>query len=218
MKKMLRRLLVIIVIVGLIFIAYRGITYYIDWNNSWKIEVTIARINVRKTPSPFDSKLGEVNKGQKFRILDQYLEDDGFVWYKIQFRRGVEGWVASDRNSPYVKEINNPYHHTEGDRGREIRYRAPIIKFFEDVHSTLSINTINYNHLEIIGDWDFEITHAVYFEEFPVDRDEPNYWIEYTITDEFGNTDSRIQRIIFQNPPNRSEVGCFSELQARRGR
>ena len=205
-------IITLIIIGALIFVGYKGYGDYKRYNEAWKVEIITDKVNVRKSASAYDSKVTEVKKGKKYVVKDIYLEDNSFVWYNIEYKRGETGWIASNRNTPYVKEINNPNY----DGTYVMDYKAPILKFFDDTYYTLNLKTINYNHLTVIEDSEYEIKHNVYFEEFPVDRKEHQYWIEYIVTDAFGNSTSKVQRIEFENEPNKNEVSDFSVLKTKR--
>ncbi|MDE6284138.1 MAG: SH3 domain-containing protein, partial [Bacilli bacterium] len=175
---------------------------------AWKIEIINETINVREEHGLYEYKVGEVKEGEVYKVLDFYADDPRYVWYKIELRNGMIGWVSSGRKNAYVKEINNPNDIAD----YEIDYAKPIIRYFDEDYIVYDLNSINYNHLEIEEASEYTITHKVYYEEHPTDRKEPQYWIKYIVTDSYGNTESKIQRIIFTIEPDRSEVLDFSEM------
>ena len=90
---------------------------------------------------------------------------------------------------------------------------TPVIKYYDDVYKVVSIDDINYKHLEVVEDTDdYEITHIVYHE---VKKSEfiDQYWILYTITDGAGKSSSKLQKIEFEEKPDESEVTDFSEYR-----
>lgn len=215
-KKKSNSIVLVIFLAVLGYIGYKTYVDFKDYNEAWKVEITATSVNVRKGASIHDTKIAELGRGKKYKVLEVYLEDKNYVWYNIEYKKGQNGWIASDRNNPFVREINNPENDEEGPV--IIDYKAPIIKYYEDTYSTLNIRTIKYDHLTIIEDSEYVIKHNIYFEEFPTDRDGHQYWIEYIVTDVFGNSASTVQRIEFQNEPGSSEVLDFKVLKEKRGR
>lgn len=202
-------------ILAIIFLGYKGISTIIASHNkddaNWKVEITNNYINVRSKPSSRETKIGEVKKKEKYNILEIYLEDNNYVWYKINFK-GKDGWIASSRDNPYVKEINNPNIEDTDSVDYKIDYKKPELRFYDNVYNTYDINSINYDHLDIKDDSPYMISHTIYYEEHPIDTEIPQYWIRYTVTDKFGNSISKVQKIEFTVEPSQSEVKDFSEL------
>ena len=208
---MRKTLLITIPIVLAIIIIVAFITQIVvDNANAWKVEITNDYVNVRKDHSVYETQIDKVYKGDTYKIIEIYLDDPNYVWYKIELDGGSEGWIASGRNEPYVKEINNPNASSEEDYF--VDYKSPILRFFEDTYKTESIDTIALDHLEIIEDSEYEVTYEIYKEEEPQDVPGPQYWIQYTVVDAFDNKTVKVQRIEFEiNPPD-DRVLDFSEL------
>ena len=203
----MKKLFVLILLLGLAFGGYTAYNKIIDNNNSWRLEVTNDFINLRSKPTQYESKIAEVKKGQKFKILDINLEDKKFVWYKIKLKNKT-GWIASERKNPYVNEYNNPKYDTD----IKVEYLAPVIRFKEEEYHTESIDKITFDHLIIEEESDYEIDYIIYKEENPKDRPGPEYWIRYIVEDTFGNKGMSLQRIKFDNLPDDSLVKDFSEI------
>ena len=206
MKKAVIVIMIILIIIGGVFIAQK----IKEENESWKVEITNDFINVRSDHSRYESKLDTVNKGETYKVIDIYLKDNEFVWYKIKIR-GKKGWISSDRNNPYVKEINNP--NGKGKEDYTVDYKAPIVKYYDETYKTESIDTIDTSHLEIEEDSDYDIKYQVYKEEEPEDRPGPQYWIQYTVTDSFENKTVKLQRIEFEITPADDKVLNFEDLR-----
>ena len=208
---MRKTLLITISIVLAIIIIVAFITQIVvDNANAWKVEITNDYVNVRKDHSVYETQIDKVYKGDTYKVIEIYLDDPNYVWYKIELDNGSEGWIASGRNEPYVKEINNPNASSEEDYF--VDYKSPILRFFEDTYKTESIDTITLDHLEIIEDSEYEVTYEIYKEEEPQDVPGPQYWIQYTVVDAFDNKTVKVQRIEFEiNPPD-DRVLDFSEL------
>ena len=208
---MRKTLLITIPIVLAIIIIVAFITQIVvDNANAWKVEITNDYVNVRKDHSVYETQIDKVYKGDTYKIIEIYLDDPNYVWYKIELDGGSEGWISSGRNEPYVKEINNPNASSEEDYF--VDYKKPILRFFEDTYKTESIDTITLDHLEIIEDSEYEVTYEVYKEEEPIDVPGPQYWIQYTVVDAFDNKTVKVQRIEFEITPPDDRVLDFSEL------
>lgn len=208
MKKI--KTLIILAFIGALIGA--GVIVFIKYQenkSAWKIEITEEMVNVREEHGLYEYKVGTAVSGDIFKVLDFYDEDARYVWYKVKLKNGTIGWIASGRNVPYVKEINNP----KGIASYEIDYAKPKIRFFEEDYVVYDIKSISYNHLEIIEDSEYTIEHIVYYEEHPKDKEEPQYWIKYIVTDAFGNKASKVQRIIFTVEPDNDEVLDFSSME-----
>ena len=208
---MRKTLLITIPIVLAIIIIVAFITQIVvDNANAWKVEITNDYVNVRKDHSVYETQIDKVYKGDTYKVIEIYLDDPNYVWYKIELDGGSEGWIASGRNEPYVKEINNPNASSEEDYF--VDYKKPILRFFEDTYKTESIDTITLDHLEIIEDSEYEVTYEVYKEEEPINVPGPQYWIQYTVVDAFNNKTVKVQRIEFEITPPDDRVLDFSEL------
>ena len=208
---MRKTLLITIPIVLEIIIIVAFITQIVvDNANAWKVEITNDYVNVRKDHSVYETQIDKVYKGDTYKVIEIYLDDPNYVWYKIELDGGSEGWIASGRNEPYVKEINNPNASSEEDYF--VDYKKPILRFFEDTYKTESVDTITLDHLEIIEDSEYEVTYEVYKEEEPIDVPGPQYWIQYTVVDAFDNKTVKVQRIEFEITPPDDRVLDFYEL------
>lgn len=57
-------------------------------------------LNVRKDPGTGGEKVGQVNPGEMYSLLDEQTSGNT-PWYKIEYEKGKEGWVTSQ----YAKKI-----------------------------------------------------------------------------------------------------------------
>lgn len=165
----------------------------------WYVEITYKTpINVRETPSSDAKSLGKVQQGESYKVYEVDTESSNtYFWYKIDFN-GKEGWIASGKKNPWVKDHNNP---------EDIM--TPQIKFEDDEVHFRTIDDINYKHLTVVEDKDdYEITHTVYHEVDKI-REIDQYWILYTITDGVGKSSSKMQKIIFDVKPDEDRVTDF---------
>ena len=200
MKKFFTFLFIVVLGVAVYF-GFKKIKndkYIEEVKNGWYVEIIYNDpINVRDMPSTDGENIGKAKKGEFYKVLDIDTSKKIYNWYKIEFK-GEEGWIASGKKVHWVKDVNNP---------NDIA--VPEIKYYENVYKVVSIDDINYKHLEVIEDTDkYEITHVIYHEvnssEF-IDQ----YWIEYTITDGAGKSSSKLQKIEFEEKPDESKVLDF---------
>jgi|GEM_PF-917172 len=202
-KNILFKLLIFVIILVVAFF----IKQKIDFNNAWRLEVVNNFINVRAGHSVYESQIDTVSAGEEYEILDIYLDDNAYIWYQIKTKSRKIGWISSSRNNPFVKEINNP--NNQSENSYFIDYKLPIIKYFENVYIAKNLQSIDYKHLTIEDDSNYEINHVVYFEEFPVDKKDSQYWIEYIVVDSFQNESRILQSVEFETPPSRELVSDF---------
>lgn len=211
----LKKLFWTIIIVAII--GAGGILTYslIKDHYAWKVEIAIEEINVRSKHDLYEAKVGTVYEGEKYNVLEIYLKDKRYVWYKIKYDKGKEGWIASGRNNPYVKEINNPNAKDNYETGEsyQLDYKKPVVKFTDNIYSVYDIKSINYDHLTIEEDSEYKIEHKIYYEAESVDTHLPQYWIQYIVTDAAGNVTKKVQQIKFDIEPDPNSVLKFADLE-----
>ena len=172
----------------------------------WYVEIKSDFINLRSDCNASSKKIGEVKKGEIYKVLDVNLETPGYFFFEIQVNKKTIGWIASSiteiKGKPYAKYYNNT-----------IDIKTPTLKYFEEEYNVYSIDKINYNHLTVEDDSeDYTITHEVYHELDPV-NDKDQYWIKYTVTDKTGKHSSKVQKINFDIRPNEDQVKAFQLLR-----
>lgn len=166
----------------------------------WHIEVVNDYIKVRKEPDRNSSELGEVKKGEVYKV-DDYENHNGNFWYHVEYEKGKWGWVANPIGKDYLNDTNN-----------EDDIKAPTIKFNDAVYYVDSIDDINYDHLEVTDDKPgVTVTHKVYH-EVNEEQNKDQYWILYTATDAVGKTTKKVQKIEFNKKPDESQVEDFTKL------
>lgn len=207
-KNVIRFVIIVTVLIGLSFGGYK--LYKELTRDKWEVEITNPFINVRTDHDVKSKQIGKVTEGSVYEVLEIYLEDEQYVWYKIKIKDD-EGWISSSRTDPFVKEINSP--NAKGEETYVIDYARPIVKYYEEEYIVENIDSINYKHLDITDDSEYTVESIVYYEEHPTDTDIPQYWIQYIVTDAFGNTTKTVQKIVFINEPPRNKVKDFSELK-----
>ena len=229
-KKRIPWFLIIILLALLAGGGYFGYKMYKD-SKAFKVEVIIDEINVREDKTLYSKQIGTVKKGQIYNVLEINMDDPRYVWYKIKMQNGSFGWIATGRNNRYVKEINNP--EGEGDEEFFADYGKPKIIFQENEITFADLDSINYDHLTVTDDSNCQmiakksynkakeknpkenycqVSHEVFYEAEPKDSDIPQFWIQYTVVDEAGNSSSKVQKIIFLNEPNPEEVKDFADM------
>lgn len=204
MKKFFTFLLLVGIGIGGYFVIknIQNKKYIEEVKKGWYVEIIHEQpINVRDMPSTDGESLGKVKKGEFYKVLDVNTESKIYYWYKIEYK-GDEGWIASGKKVHWVKDINNPNDIAD-----------PVIKYYDDVYKVVSIDDINYKHLEVIEDSDkYTITHKIYHEVNPTEGID-QYWIEYTIVDGAGKSSSKLQKIEFAERPDESKVLDFTEYK-----
>ena len=210
MKKFLV-ILIILLLIGGGFFTYKYIqnkkeeARISEIKKGWYLEILTDELNVREKGSKNSNLLKTVKKEDIFKVLDVEVLGNNSFWYKIEYEDDKVGFVYNTKTLNYLEDYNNP---------KDIA--SPILKFNENVYYVDSIDDINYDHLYV---WDdkpnYEVTHKVYH-EVGVDFNGKNidqYWIQYTITDGVGNTDSKLQKIVFTNRPSEDQVYNFYDLE-----
>ena len=166
----------------------------------WHIEVVNDYIKVRKEPDRNSSELGEVKKGEVYKV-DDYENHNGNFWYHVEYEKGKWGWVANPLGKDYLNDTNN-----------EDDIKAPTIKFNDAVYYVDSIEDINYDHLEVTDDKPgVVVTHKVYH-EVNEEQNKDQYWILYIATDAVGKITKKVQKIEFNKRPDESQVEDFVKL------
>lgn len=166
----------------------------------WHIEVVNEYIKIRKEPDQTSSELGEVKKGEVYKV-DDYENHNGNFWYHVEYEKGKWGWVANPIGKDYLNDTNN-----------EDDIKAPTIKFNDAVYYVDSIEDINYDHLEVTDDKPgVVVTHKVYH-EVNEEQNKDQYWILYIATDAVGKTTKKVQKIEFNKKPDESQVEDFVKL------
>lgn len=204
MKKIV---MVILIIILIIFIGL-FVKKVINNDKSWKIKIKLDSINVREEADMYSLKTNLVSKGEVYKVIEVNLDNSKYVWYKIKINSQESGWIASERNNPYVKEYNNPKESDENNYS--VDYANPVIKYTEDEYAVDNINNIKYDHLDIEEKSKYTIKSKVYIEEC---SDYTQYWIEYIVTDSSNNTSSKMQKISFETTPSEDEVTDLSTIR-----
>lgn len=206
----MKKLLIIILILAVIgggFGAYYFFSGRANERNieeikkGWHVEIENDYINIRKEASATSDILGEVKKGEVYKVIE--VEPVGNTyWYKIEYEKDKYGWIFNSNSSDYLEDINNP---------EDIA--SPTLKFFESVYYVNSIDEITYDHLEVEDDKPgVTVTHQVYH-EVNTETGKDQYWIKYTATDAVGKSVSKVQKIEFNERPSEDQVLDFSELE-----
>ena len=206
----MKKLLIIILIVAVIGGGFGAYYFFSGRDNErnieeikkgWHVEIENDYINIRKEASATSDILGEVKKGEVYKVIE--VEPVGNTyWYKIEYEKDKYGWIFNSNSSDYLEDVNNP---------EDIA--SPTLKFFESVYYVNSIDEITYDHLEVEDDKPgVTVTHQVYH-EVNTETGKDQYWIKYTATDAVGKSVSKVQKIEFNERPSEDQVLDFSELE-----
>lgn len=206
----MKKLLIIIIVLILGAGGYSAYYYFSGKANErnieeikkgWHIEVENDYINIRKEASATADILGEVKKGEVYKVLEVEAVGNTY-WYKIEYEKDKYGWIFNSNNNDYLEDVNNP---------EDIA--SPTLKFYENVYYANSIDEINYDHLDVTDDKPgVTVTHKVYH-ELDSDTGKDQYWIQYTATDAVGKSVSKVQKIEFNVRPSEDQVLNFAELE-----
>jgi LAS superfamily LD-carboxypeptidase LdcB len=201
-KKVLQIIVVTIIILCAVN-AYIFILQFIKRENikkGWHVEIITNFINIREEADQKSEKIGKVRENNIYKVLDIYLENNEYYFYKIEISDTKVGWIANDKKTEsYLKDINNP---------NDIA--TPTIRVSNKTYNVESIADIDYNHLDVWDDKeDYVINHEIYYEFLSTQK---KYWIIYTITDAAGKTNSTIQEITFLNEPDDGKTKKIEEL------
>lgn len=74
-------------------------------SNKTQIKVKVKALNIRKNASTDSEDIGTVYYDEIFTVLS-HIDKDDFYWYQIKTKQGVRGYVASDKETPYVEVIS----------------------------------------------------------------------------------------------------------------
>ncbi len=144
-----------------------------------QVKVIIEKVNIRQKAKVNSNKVGIVKKGTILDVI-KYETDNKYVWFKIKTGNHLEGYIASEKESPYV-EIN-----------QEIDYLPPEITVKEEKISvnnrTELENTINGNvaykdNIDQNPKLTYDIDYKKKFAKF-------QYIVEVMVTDSSNNSSS----------------------------
>lgn len=89
--------------------------------NKNQIKIKVKALNIRKEASIDSKDIGTVYYDEIFTVLS-HVDKEDYYWYQIKTKQGVEGYIASDRNSEYIEVISG-----------QIDREAPTIKSSSDL-------------------------------------------------------------------------------------
>ena len=146
-------------------------------NNKMQVKVIIGKINIRKEAGVNSDKVGIVEKGTILDVIE-YKMDEKYIWFKIKTDNNIEGYIASEKESPYV-EIN-----------KEIDYTPPEINIKENKVTVNDRNAIEQavaNNVEYKDENDKEpkLEYNVNYDKKIGDFE---YLVEVKVTDSSNNS------------------------------
>lgn len=100
----------------------------------FQVKVNINCINIRENANVSSNKLGIVKKGSIFTVID-YTVSDKYIWYHIITANNIEGYIASDKDDPYVIELNDQVDYVSpkvelNTTEVQVQYRKDITKSY----------------------------------------------------------------------------------------
>lgn len=158
----------------------------------FQIKVINDYINIRKSNSVNSDDLGQVHKDDIFTVID-YKADDKYIWFHIKTNNNIDGYIASEKDNPYVEYLNLK---------NDLDVEPPTLELKKDTltiknRSDLTIDKIK----EIINYSDdkspVEITYNVDYKETTTDNFTYNLYI--TATDSNNNQTSKQALVKFVN-------------------
>lgn len=60
-----------------------------------EVYVGVKVLNVRDNPSKNSNKIGTVQTNQSFIVMDERLDEDGIIWYLVEYAKEQPGWIIS---------------------------------------------------------------------------------------------------------------------------
>ena len=133
-----------------------------------QIKIVTRRINIRKESTIDSEDLGDVYQDEIYDVLD-YKDNGDYYWYKIMTNTGIEGFIASDKNDPYVKLISGI-----------IDLEAPVILFDKD-YLIFENDNINIDNVQCEDN----------YSECSLTYEDNGVSLDVTATDERGNTSTK---------------------------
>ena len=73
--------------------------------NKTQIKVKVKALNIRKEPTIDSRDIGTVYNDEIFTVISR-IDNEDYFWYEIKTKRGVHGYLASDRENEYVEVIS----------------------------------------------------------------------------------------------------------------
>lgn len=142
-------------------------------SNKTQIKVKVKALNIRKQASTDSEDIGTVFYDEIFTVLS-HIEKNDFYWYQIKTKQGLRGYVASDKETPYVELISGYIDRT-----------PPIIKtsmnplVFIDGVKDYSPVTCEDDHSECSLSYDESNDKSIIFKAKDKDDNESSLKIDY---------------------------------------
>lgn len=74
-------------------------------SNKTQIKVKVKALNIRKEATTESEDLGTVYYDEIFTVIS-HVDKADYYWYRIKTKQGITGYLASDKESPYVEVIS----------------------------------------------------------------------------------------------------------------
>ena len=206
----MKKFIGLIIVAVLIFFGVKACQKFMNKDDKWQVKILEPFINVRTEPNVYSYSVARVIQDDKYYVLEVNLDDSKYVWYKINYK-GDAYWIASDRETPFVQEYNNPKYGND-----PIDYVNPVVTHYEEVYNVKDEKSIEFDHLGIEDEHEFKVTYELFYEPVNEETGNPQYWIRYTIKDSYGNKTLKTQKINFEIAPDINNVKDMTELTGKK--
>ncbi len=157
-----------------------------------QIQIKTKRLNIRENPSTDSTDIGDVYEGEIYSVISHEDKED-YYWYHIKTENGIDGYIASSPDSPYVDVISGYVDRT-----------PPTIYFNDDF-----IEILNDQYLfdTVTCEDDYSSCHLSYT------VDNPQYAL-FTAVDDDGNSTSKeikyykVYSLFSEYYDNRSDINA----------
>ena len=167
------------------------ISYGNEYNeNVFQIKVINDFINIREDASTNNPAIGKVYKDEIYTVLD-YTFDTEYIWFHIKTANNIEGYVASDIDSPYVELLNE----------KDFDYIPPTLNLKVDHFTVLTRNDITLEELNKYIEYSDDSGNVNITWELNTSDYVNNHTFKLTITasDHVGNKTNKVISVEFAN-------------------
>jgi len=153
-----------------------------------EVYVGVKVLNVRDNPSKSSNKIGTVQTNQSFIVQDERLDEEGVIWYLVEYADGQPGWIISQ----YCYTEEDVIHKLKLEKWSWKDDGGTWINEFKDSEVWLYLygsdwsSTYYYdNYIVTKVNGDFKVTFNVYrtehasYEDTEIKNEEDTYTIIY---------------------------------------
>lgn len=139
-KKKLKIPMIITVVLLVVSLLFSGISPRQENgrdNSKKQIEIVHYTLNVREKPSVESDKVGVLNKGEVYNVLET-VETEDYTWYKIKTNFDIVGYVASGENHAYVKLLSTDEAEGQSNERDESKNQIEISASHLSIYDSMS--------------------------------------------------------------------------------